>query len=104
MEPSVYDERRRAADRRDVRMLDGLPRIRTKFGEARNLLAELQQETDRAQQMEVEWGQLQLEQSTWAMPARVDKIAVNKLQMRAPKGQQTRLIYSKGSHESSVRP
>ena len=71
---------------------------------ARNLLAELQQETDRAQQMEVEWGQLQLEQSTWAMPARVDKIAVNKLQMRVPKGQQTRLIYSKGSHESSVWP
>ncbi|HEY6096046.1 MAG TPA: cell division protein FtsL, partial [Gallionellaceae bacterium] len=41
---------------------------------ARKLCVELQKEKDRAQQMEVEWWQLQLEQSTWAMPARVEKI------------------------------
>ena len=62
--------------------------------EARKLFVELQKEKDRAQQMEVEWGQLQLEQGTWAMPARVSMLAVAKLQMQAPKGGQTRLIYS----------
>ena len=51
---------------------------------ARKLFAELQKEKDRAQQMEVEWGQLQLEQSTWAMAARVEKIAATKLQMHSP--------------------
>ncbi len=61
---------------------------------ARKLFVELQMGKERAQQMEVEWGQLQLEQSTWAMPVRVSMIAVAKLQMQAPQGGQTRLIYS----------
>jgi cell division protein FtsL len=47
----------------------------TSQDKARKLFAELQKEKDRSQQMEVEWGQLQLEQSTWAMHARVEKIA-----------------------------
>lgn len=59
---------------------------------ARKLFIELQKEKDRAQQMEVEWGQLQLEQSTWAMPARVEKIAAAKLQMQVPKSGQIQRI------------
>jgi len=59
---------------------------------ARKLFVELQQEKDRAQQMDVEWGQLQLEQSTWATPVRVEKIAAMKLQMQLPKGGQMRYI------------
>ncbi|MDE2311329.1 MAG: cell division protein FtsL [Betaproteobacteria bacterium] len=59
---------------------------------ARKLFVELQKEKDRTQQMEVEWGQLQLEQSTWAMPARVEKIAAAKLQMQLPKSGQIRFI------------
>lgn len=54
--------------------------------EARKLFVELQQEKEQAQEMEVEWGQLQLEQSTWATPVRVEQVAAQKLQMRAPKG------------------
>lgn len=61
---------------------------------ARKLFVELQNEKDRAQQMEVEWGQLQLEQSTWAMPARVEKIASMKLQMQLPKSAQIQFIRS----------
>ena len=61
---------------------------------ARKLFVELQKEKDRAQQMEVEWGQLQLEQSTWAMPARVEKIAAVKLQMQLPKSAQIQFIRS----------
>jgi len=59
---------------------------------ARKLFTELQKEKDRAQQMEVEWGQLQLEQGTWAMPARVEKIAGSKLQMQLPKSGQIQFI------------
>ncbi|MBZ0106972.1 MAG: cell division protein FtsL [Sulfuricella denitrificans] len=51
---------------------------------ARKLFIDLQQEQSLAKQMEVEWGQLQLEQSTWAMHARIEKIASSYLQMRVP--------------------
>ncbi len=51
---------------------------------ARKLYVELQQQHDSANQYEIEWGQLQLEQSTWAMHARIEQIASNQLQMRVP--------------------
>ena len=63
---------------------------------ARKLFVELQKEKGRAQQMEVEWGQLQLEQGTWAMPARVEKIAGTKLQMQRPNSDQIKFIRLKG--------
>jgi cell division protein FtsL len=59
---------------------------------ARKLYIELQQEKERAQQMDVEWGQLQLEQSTWATPARVEKIAAQQLQMQSPRSGQVHFI------------
>lgn len=59
---------------------------------ARKLFIELQKEKEQAQQMEVEWGQLQLEQSTWATPARVEQVAVQKLQMHLPKNGQVQFI------------
>ena len=51
---------------------------------ARKLFVELQKQQEIAKQFEVEYGQLQLEQSTWAMHSRVEKIAANNLQMRVP--------------------
>jgi len=51
---------------------------------ARALYVELRKEQEAARQLEVEWGQLQLEQSTWAMHARIEKIANDRLQMRVP--------------------
>lgn len=52
--------------------------------QARKLYVELQKEQELAKQFEVEWGQLQLEQGTWAMHARVEKIATQALGMRVP--------------------
>lgn len=52
--------------------------------QARKLYVELQKEQDLARQIEVEWGQLQLEQSTWATHARVEKLAIQALGMRVP--------------------
>jgi cell division protein FtsL len=51
---------------------------------ARKLYVELQKEQETARKLEVEWGQLQLEQSTWAMHARIEKIASGQLMMRVP--------------------
>ena len=63
---------------------------------ARKLFVELQNEKDRAQQMDVEWGQLQLEQSTLVTPARVEKLARQQLQMHMPQSDKTRYIRMSG--------
>jgi cell division protein FtsL len=52
--------------------------------EARRLFVELERGDARARQYETEYGQLQLEQSTWGMPARVEKIAREKGRMQLP--------------------
>jgi cell division protein FtsL len=69
---------------------------------ARKLFVELQNEKDKAQQMEVEWGQLQLEQSTWAMPARVEKIASQKLHMQLPRNGQIQYIHGRDTGEGPL--
>lgn len=51
---------------------------------ARKLFQELEAEQERAKQLDVEFGQLQLELSTWATPPRIEKIARDKLKMRTP--------------------
>jgi cell division protein FtsL len=70
---------------------------------ARKLFIELQMEKDQAQQMDVEWGQLQLEQSTWATPARVEDVAVKKLQMHLPKNGQIQFIRAKPNDRINPR-
>ena len=60
--------------------------------EARKLFMELEKEREQARHLAVEWGQLQLEQSTWAMRARIEKIATKQLLMRVPDGSQIRVI------------
>src|SRR5258705_12947865 len=59
---------------------------------ARKLFSELAEEQSAAKQIDVEWGQLQLEQSTWAMHARIEKIASGYLQMRVPSATRMRLV------------
>lgn len=51
---------------------------------ARKLVIEYEREQERMRALEVEWGQLQLEQSTWATHARVEEIARQKLGMHQP--------------------
>jgi len=52
--------------------------------QSRKLHTALERETARMQQLEVEWGQLQLEQSTWAAHVRIEKIASQRLHMQPP--------------------
>jgi cell division protein FtsL len=50
---------------------------------ARKLFVALEGEHEHAKRLEIEFGQLQLEVSTWGMQARVEKIAASQLSMRA---------------------
>jgi cell division protein FtsL len=60
--------------------------------QARKLYVELQKEQELAKQFDVEWGQLQLEQSTWSTHARVEKLAVQALGMRVPAASRIQVI------------
>jgi cell division protein FtsL len=51
---------------------------------ARKLFTEFEREQSRMRDLDVEWGQLQLEQSTWAGHSRIEQIARDKLGMRTP--------------------
>jgi cell division protein FtsL len=51
---------------------------------ARKLFIELDREQNRMRDLDVEWGQLQLEQGTVAGHARVEKIARERLGMHSP--------------------
>lgn len=59
---------------------------------ARQLFVELQQEQARARELDVEWGRLLLEQSTWAMHTRVEVVARHQLQMAVPDPARIHLI------------
>ncbi len=59
---------------------------------ARKLFAALEREQEQARLLDVEWGQLQLEQSTWAMHARVQKIARDRLRMSVPDATRTQVV------------
>ena len=50
---------------------------------SRKLFSELEREQARARELDVEYGQLQLEASTWGLHRRVEKLAAG-LGMRAP--------------------
>jgi len=56
----------------------------TSRNQARRLFVELSREQAQARAYETEFGQLSLEQSTWGMPARVEKIARDTLHMQLP--------------------
>ena len=51
---------------------------------ARKLFQALEAEQERAKQLDVEIGQLQIELSTWATSPRIEKIARERLKMRTP--------------------
>lgn len=52
--------------------------------QSRKLFVELQALEGMRDALNIEWGQLQLEQSTWAMPNRVERVARTRLQMDVP--------------------
>jgi cell division protein FtsL len=67
--------------------------------QARKLYVELQKEQELAKQLDIEWGQLQLEQSTWATHSRIEKIAARNLGMRVPSASRVQVVGPKAEHE-----
>ena len=61
----------------------GLSLVTSRY-QARKLFVDLEREQSQSRAYDVEYGQLQIEQSTWAMPGRVEKIAREQLHMQLP--------------------
>jgi cell division protein FtsL len=73
-------------------LLAGALLLITSQYKARKLVNELELEQEKTKQLDIEWGQLQLEQSTWAVPARVEKLARERLHMLNPDPRRTVLV------------
>ena len=65
--------------------------------QARKLFVELEGERTIARNYETEYGQLQLEQSTWAMPVRVEKVAREQLKMQIPGARRIEVVPGEGT-------
>jgi len=61
--------------------------------QSRKLFIELQKLEKQIDELNVDWGRLQLEQSTWSSHGRIEEIARNKLHMTLPKANE--VIYIK---------
>ena len=60
--------------------------------EARRRFVELEREQAMARQLDVEYGQLELEQSTWAMPARIERVARDELHLQLPSASRVEVV------------
>ena len=52
--------------------------------EARKLFVELEALSHERDDLNIEWGQLQIEQSTWATHARIEQVALDRLSLVRP--------------------
>lgn len=66
-----------------VCVLSALALVYTKH-ESRKLFVELETLTHERDELNIEWGQLQIEQSTWATHARIEQVATDDLSLVRP--------------------
>ena len=66
-----------------VCVLSAIALIYTKH-ESRKLFVELESLTHQRDELNIEWGQLQIEQSTWATHARIEQVATDDLSLVRP--------------------
>jgi cell division protein FtsL len=59
---------------------------------ARKLFSNLELEQNRARELDIDYGRLQLEASTWGLHQRVEKIAAGSLGMRIPDPRRVRIV------------
>ena len=67
-----------------VCVLSAMALVYTKH-ESRRLFVELEGLTHDRDELNIEWGQLQIEQSTWATHARIEQIATDDLSLVRPR-------------------
>ena len=66
-----------------VCVLSAIALVYTKH-ESRKLFVELESLTHTRDDLNIEWGQLQIEQSTWATHARIEQVATDDLSLVRP--------------------
>jgi cell division protein FtsL len=66
-----------------VCVLSAMALVYTKH-ESRKLFVELEGLTHERDELNIEWGQLQIEQSTWATHARIERVASDDLSLVRP--------------------
>ena len=69
--------------------------------QARKLFVALEKERSLSKQLEIEFSQLQLEASTWAMQSRVERIASAQLHMRALEPNRVQMLQA--PHQMAAR-
>lgn len=74
-----------------VCVVSSLALIYTKH-ESRKLFVELEALTAERDRLNIEWGQLQIEQSTWATHARIEQVAADELSLVRPKASEIYVI------------
>ncbi len=60
--------------------------------ESRKLFVSLEQLNAERDALNIEWGQLQIEQSTWATHARIEQVATDELSLSRPNARQLNVI------------
>lgn len=63
--------------------------------QSRKLYTELQKEQKFANELEIEYGRLQLEQSTWAAQGNIEQAAIERLHMESPQPKDIQIIASR---------
>ncbi len=75
-------------------VLSALAIVYTKH-DSRKLFIELENLTTERDALNIEWGQLQIEQSTWATHARIERIAVDEMSLIRPQAEEIYVIERK---------
>ncbi len=63
--------------------------------ESRKLFVELEDLTTERDALNIEWGQLQIEQSTWATHARIERVAMEEMSLVRPQSEEIFVIERK---------
>ncbi len=74
-----------------VCVLSAMALVFTKH-ESRKLFVELESLTHQRDVLNIEWGQLQIEQSTWATHARIEQVASDELSLVRPRATEIYII------------
>jgi len=74
-----------------VCVLGAIALVYTKH-ESRKLFVELERLTQERDDLNIEWGQLQIEQSTWAQHARIEQVAADDLSLVRPEATEIYVI------------
>ena len=75
-------------------VLSALAIVYTKH-DSRKLFIELENLATERDALNIEWGQLQIEQSTWATHARIERVAVDEMSLIRPQAEEIYVIERK---------